>query len=239
MTRPAPEPFDLLQKVHLPEPDPVAMQQNIAASRRRFEQMPTAARLGGAHWLRDRIQNWRLWLLPVGASMAAIALAMVYILPAQMSGPLNTSGPAADARTDRSSENAGPVFGAKPKPDTEIESFDPQAQAVRHTFGDVQLVTRTANGRLSLSLMQDQSERSFDTRVLDAGETFDLLDAFTLPQKGDVPALLLIRSRLGAATNWDAFVMKDDAITLSGALSLLIHDAEDRTEVEARLASRN
>lgn len=126
------------------------------------------------------------------------------------------------------------ILGTRPTPEGPVIETEP-LPAERHVFGAVEIVLRKDAGRVMLSLRHDGRELPFDSRSLDPGLELILLDAFVLPRAGG--DLLLLRSRIGSAVNWDAFVMAKDAITLSPDLSLRIHDAPDRATVTQHLSA--
>ncbi len=257
--------LDLLSRLPVPEPDTLRMESVIAAAGRQFAQGPAQPRARAAGG--SQLGNWRSWFAPAATGLAALALVAVYLGPLGDLGSVNDPGALSDmAPADmerekavppdaageagappppmlsRSAEEAAPAegpvtsFGARPMP--QGQAIEPEsdlaATVERHVFDGVEIVSRTTPGAVTLALLRDGAETAFDTRTLDPGTDFALLDAFIQPGEHE---LLLMQSRIGTSTNWDAFTIEGDTITLSGRLSLLIHDAADRAGVAERLAA--
>lgn len=255
--------LDLLSRLPMPEPDELRMESVIAAAGRQFQ---APAQPGTKTASGPQLSNWRAWFAPAATGLAALALVAVYLGPLGDLGSVNDPGALGDmAPTDmeqekpvppdaageaggepppmlsRSAEEPAPAegpvtsFGARPMPQGQPLAPESDLAAIveRHVFDGVEIVSRTTPGAVTLALLRDGAEIAFDTRTLDPGTDFALLDAFIQPAD---PQLLLLQSRLGSSTNWDAFTIEGDTITLSARLSLLIHDAPDRAAVAERLA---
>lgn len=258
--------LDLLSRLPMPEPDELRMESVIAAAGRQFAQAPSQPRArtaGGPQF--GNWRSWfapaatglaalalvAVYLGPLGdlgsvndsgalSDMAPGDMAREEAVPPDAAGKTGMQPP--PPMLSRSAEEPAPAeapvtsFGARPLPQAqplELEA-DPAATIEHHVFDGVEIVSRATPGAVTLALLRDGAEIAFDTRTLDPGTDFALLDAFIQP--GD-PQLLLLQSRLGTSANWDAFTIEGDTVTLSGRLSLLIHDAPDRAAVAERLAA--
>lgn len=244
------DPLDLLHQLPMPEPDALRMETVIAAAGRHFVQTPGRPQARATGGLQHLLTSWRNWTAPAAAGMAALALVAVYLGPFNGLDRQEAAPQLADSGTSlqeppilsRGGNDApdaaqppGRSFGARPLPQGEPLGLDGDlATTVEHyAFDDVEIVSRSTPGATTLALVRDGAEIAFDTRTVEPGTEFTLLDAFIAPGE---PDLLLVRSRMDAHTNWDVFTIQGDAITLSGRHSLLVHDAPDRAGVTERLA---
>lgn len=252
MTGQPKDPLDLLRTLVPPEPDPVRMQATLTAVQARF-----AAGGAAAAQMPAPRAGWRRWFAPLATGLVAASLAGLWLLPGKLPEgwvaeapasppvPADTAPAEEDTRLARAPEApddgvrgepmpSDTILGTRPTPEGPVIETEP-LPAERHVFGAVEIVLRKDAGRVMLSLRHDGRELPFDSRSLDPGLELILLDAFVLPRAGG--DLLLLRSRIGSAVNWDAFVMAKDAITLSPDLSLRIHDAPDRATVTQHLSA--
>lgn len=244
MTRRLSDPLDLLRQLSTPEPDPARKVMTIAAARARFEDVADRP-------LRPLAQRrmWLRWLAGGAVALAAMA-AVVVVLPRseapQLAGRGSTSAPPGKAAVPPGHlveaplapgpETAAPsrTMGARPPQAGSPISADPPASTVHYDFDGFQIAVREEAHGFALSLEREGIETPFDSRHLDPGISFELLDAVLLTPP-DGPELLLLQSRAGDATNWDVFTIGPDGIRLSGQLSRRVHDAPDRAAAARRL----
>lgn len=229
------DPFDLLQKVPLREPDPVRLETDTDLARAEFLDERALRQRGGllARVFRGWRQGWRpAFAIPLGAGLAAVVVLGVWLsVPGRIAPDTDEPMLADDTGTP------GTRLGARPMPEP-LPSPDQASAAVsaRYGFDGFEILLREPPGKLMLSLSRDGSERTFSAFIAEEGADFRVHDAFVEPRTDDTP-LLLVRSEYGGFVNWNAYEMGADAITLSARLSLLIHDAPDRAAVTARLAA--
>ncbi len=210
------DPFDLLHEVPLREPDPARLEADAAQARAEF--LDERAR---------RRRGWRLrFAIPLGAGLAAVLVLGLWLA-------LPGTSPEDQILADESPEHSDTRLGVRTGPGPAASSA---AVSARYSFDGFDLLLREPPGQLVLSFAQDGQDQPFSVLVAEDGVDFRVLDAFILPRAVQDP-LLLVRSEYGGFTNWNAYEMGQGAITLSGRLSLLIHDAADREDLVARLAA--
>lgn len=226
------DPFDLLQQVPLREPDPARLEADAARARAEFLDAG-AQQKRGWDWPAF-LRGWRpRFAIPLGTGLVAgIVMGLWLALPGAGPDMGPDTGPDGQRLADESPASPGNRLGARSGPGPEAGSAEVSA---RYSFDGFDLLLREPPGQLVLSFAQDGQDLPFSTYVAEDGVEFRVLDAFIQPRAEQDP-LLLVQSDYGGFTNWNAYEMGLGAITLSGRLSLLIHDAASREDLIARLA---
>lgn len=230
------DPLDLLKQLPTPEPDAARMQATIAAARARFTD-GRASRPAPA----PRRPRWWTWAAAGATAVAALATVAVLMPQSkapQMAGSDRAAAPGrlAEAPPAPVAEPPGRVMGARPPQALSQADAELLPLAQHHDFDGFQIIERDMADGIALSFLRSGTETPFDRRSLDPGADFELLDAFLLAP-AEAPELLLLRSRMGDATNWDVFTLGEDGIRLSGELSRRVHDAPDRAAAVQRLSA--
>lgn len=252
MTGTQKDPFERLSQIAAPEPDPRKMTSVIAMSSRAFAQ--DRAQPAGTRGRPGRLTGWFAgtgWTIP--ASAAAAALLAVVSIPFLGQFDMPGSGRQVSAPSPEQAADSQPPASTSlsrapaPAEETRLGAAPQGSQAQLEPPGDatvgiyhfdgIDIVVRSAPEEATLSLRDGDVERPIDRRIKQPSETVIVSDAFVHGDGASSAPLLLIRSGFeDGDQQWDAFIARDGGYVLSGAVSLAIHDAADREEVEARLA---
>jgi hypothetical protein len=130
------DPFEPLDRLPDPEPDPEVMRANIAASREAFaRRAATAKPLRQGWWarLRETLSNPSGWLVPAGVGAFAAVMAIA-VLPGVLTQPaVLENGQRQQATSESARERAAPAMAEAPSAAADAEALavpaTPQADA--------------------------------------------------------------------------------------------------------------
>ncbi|WLS05885.1 hypothetical protein [Shinella oryzae] len=238
-----PDPFELLQHIVAPEPDAEAMKATIAQSREAFIGRSASRTAHGRSWA-DRMQDWRFWLVPAGAT-ALVVIAAIAFAPELIPGRDRQTGPlVADSGGDdtpptfsRSRQTAesnpaakkdGERMGMRPAPGT---SPDTPATATIVDGDNIRIGVRSTPSLLELYLPDMVGAPVIDQQGVLPGELAKVVTAFEMKQMGAIA----VRFQSDDVRFWRIYRKIDGVFKRDPELSGVVSDAPDRTEVERRL----
>ena len=244
------DPFELLPNFTDPEPDPVVMHAVIAQSREAFANR-SPPRDREPRSLTRWFQQSANWLMPVGAGIAALVIALI-VSP----GLLKTSSspvpdrdvvaelPAANSPTQPSlsrgqdtppaAPSAGPRLGMQPPPGVVPSPTETLPQTVLRFQGDgVVIGTRLDATGMEIFLPEISGEETIDVQGIMPGETLEILGAFAQPDQN----LIAVQFRVDDVRFWRIYGLVDGQYDRDPERSQLVSDAADRAEVEQRLST--
>lgn len=250
MSASANDPFILLSKAPVPEPDEARIEANVRASRDAFvRNRQPAARMTTSPGWRSALRRRGFWR-PAAAGLAAVAaLAAIIVLPGRMQSP--NIGPAPSEQvaqapvllTAPDADNKAPArMGARPAPRQSIEAIpspSPRIDELTQTrLGALRLGYRFLGDIVELYRIDGEALLRMERRRLGPGGQLALLDAAVM----DDGRTIAVRSRLNlpggrkSETVWDVYVQDNGAYRFDQERTVMIEGARDAAEAMKRLA---
>jgi len=254
------DPFSVLARLPVPEPNEAAVRAVVAASRsaflRRAHAGPSAAGHGMFARLKERFGRFPPWMVRgglglAGTVVAAAVLAVILMLQEDLDTPPGepsvAEAPAGEAPADAAGPGApesplpGSVrMGAQPTPPGQ-----PVAPAVVPDSGEgaldpfegdrIRLGSRLEGDQFAIYLIWDGGRRLLGQVAAEPGQ--EIVDATRYPRPRGEPEVIAVATGGpgGATRTWAAFLLDQSSARLDPELTEVLVGATDAADVEQRI----
>lgn len=250
------DPLQNLQRLSVPEPDPVTMNSTIAQSREAFVSSFSRGQAPRSESFGDWFRRSTRWLMPTTVGVGALAIAMIVVvqtdmvstfgpnsadrdivadipdIPAPPPAPSTSLSRGGDTTSEASPDNTGIRLGIQPNPGQPVGEPLPEQSFIFAGEG-IRIGARLSAMAFDISLPDISGETVIDSQPMLPGEQIELLSAFRLEEQ----QIVAVQFRVDDTRFWRIYRPVEGQYTRDQETSLLVSDANDRAEVEQRLSA--